>query len=146
LLRAIGELYIDEIQMPTSLYFSQAVKRRRIESAYCKFIFQMFQSYVAIVSCGCCKSRSRCCNSCTCMLQAFVLFICFFRRMLQVCLSRCCIRFTQMLQMFYPDVAYVLQCFSSVFCALFQVFQKHVSSVSLSLDVCCKCCILTFEK
>jgi len=32
-----------------------------------------------------------------------------------------------MLQVFYPDIDYVLQWFSSVF---LQVFQKHVSSVS----------------
>jgi hypothetical protein len=30
---------------------------------------------------------------------------------------------------FYLDVAYVLQCFLSVFQVLLQVFQKHISSV-----------------
>jgi hypothetical protein len=45
-------------------------------------------------------------------------FICFFRRMLQVCLSGCCICFTHMLQVFYLDVVYVynsFKCISGVF-------------------------------
>ena len=45
--------------------------------ACCKCTIQMFQlfyRYVAVVSYGCCKGRTRCCiyfcNGCTCMLQA----------------------------------------------------------------------------
>ena len=73
-LRVTGELYIDELQVLTSLYFSQAAKRCCTKSTCCKCIFQMFQMFqncVAIVSCRCCKSRARCCiccNSCTCIL------------------------------------------------------------------------------
>jgi hypothetical protein len=38
-------------------------------------VFQLFQMYVSIVSCGCCKSRSGCCiccNGCTRVLQASI--------------------------------------------------------------------------
>ena len=51
--------------------------------ACCKRMFQVFQifrRYVSSVSCGCYKSRSRCCvccNSCTCMLQAFIPYVSF---------------------------------------------------------------------
>jgi hypothetical protein len=63
--------------MPTSLHL-QAARRCRAERACCKPIFQLFQmfhSYIASVSYGCCKSRLRCCiycNGCTRMLQASV--------------------------------------------------------------------------
>ena len=53
-------------------------------------------------------------------------FICFFRRMLQACLSGCCICFTHMLQVFYLDVVYVCNYFQ----LFLQVFQMHVSNVS----------------
>ena len=49
-------------------------------------------------------------------------FICVFGRMLQVCLSGCCICFTHMLQLFYLDVAYVCNIFSSVSEACFKCF------------------------
>jgi hypothetical protein len=58
-------------------------------------------AYVAMVVHVCCKFMSQC-------------FICFSRRMLQVCLSRCCICFTHMWQVFCLDVAFVLQWFLSV--------------------------------
>jgi hypothetical protein len=96
-LRAAGKLYTNELQMPTSLHFSQATKRCCAESTCCKctfWMFQMFHRYVAIISYGCCKSRLRCCiccNSCTCMLQAFV----------PVFSDVCC-------KCVYLDVAYVL--------------------------------------
>jgi hypothetical protein len=48
-----------------------------------------------------------------------------------VCLSECCICFTHMLQVFYLDVVYVLQWFSSIFPYVFM----HVSSV-LSVFFC----------
>ena len=52
----------------------------------------------------------------------FQCFICFSRRMLQVCLFGCCLCFTHMLHVFYLNVAYVLQWFQ----VFFQVFQTHV--------------------
>jgi hypothetical protein len=60
-----------------------------------------------------------------CSKLLFSKFHLFFRRTLQVCLFGCCICFTYMLQVFYLDVAYILQWFSSVL-----VFQMHVLSVS----------------
>jgi hypothetical protein len=59
----------------------------------------------------------------------------FLGRMLQVCLPGFCICFTQMLQVFYLDVAYIYNDFSSFLRGFFQVFQKHVSSV-LSIFFC----------
>jgi hypothetical protein len=53
-------------------------------------------AYVAMVVHLCCK----------CL---FLMFFCFFRCMLQVCLSGYCICITHMFQVFYLDVAYVLQ-------------------------------------
>jgi hypothetical protein len=46
-------------------------------------VFQMFHMYVASVSYGCCKSRSGCCiciccNGCTRMLQASIMFPMFY--------------------------------------------------------------------
>ena len=78
-------------------------------------------------------------------------FICFFRRMLQVCLCRYCICFTHMLQVFYLDIAYVCNCFSCVFAcvsgACFECFNYFVRMLQLFyLDVskvdrgCCACC------
>jgi hypothetical protein len=58
----------------TSLHSSKAASKCGTESACCKRmfqVFQMFQRYVASISYGCCKSRSRCCicfNGCTHML------------------------------------------------------------------------------
>jgi hypothetical protein len=91
----------------------------------------MFHKYVASVSYGCCKSRSRfciCCNGCARMLQSFCFqcFIYFFIRMLQVCLSRCYICFTHMLHVFHLDVA----------CTFAMAFSSVFRCVS---DVCCKC-------
>jgi hypothetical protein len=62
-----------------------------------------------------------------CCKRLFLMFHLFFRCMLQVCLSGCCICFTHMLQLFYLDVAYVLQLFSSVF---------HVSYVCFKCFIC----------
>jgi hypothetical protein len=96
----------------------------------------MFQSYVASVSYGHCKSRSRycrCCNDCICMLQFFVVNVSsFFRCMLQVCLSRCCI-------CFHP---YITKCFIwmlRMFCNVFKCFLTVFASVS---DACFKCFIV----
>jgi hypothetical protein len=47
----------------------------RTKNTCCKNMFRVFQMFhmdVTGVSCGCCKSRSGCCNGCTCMLQTFV--------------------------------------------------------------------------
>jgi hypothetical protein len=57
-------------------------------------------------------------------------FICFFRCMLQMCLSRCCICFIHILQVFYLDAAYV--------CNGFQVLQVFFQVFS---DSCFKCFI-----
>jgi hypothetical protein len=75
------------------------------ESTCCKRMFQVFQMLQWFVH-VCCK----------CL---FTMFHMFFGRMLQVCLSRCCMCFIHMLQVFYLDVAYVLQWFSSVFLKVF---------------------------
>jgi hypothetical protein len=63
------------------------------------------------------------------MFQRYVSSV-FSRRMLQLCLSGCCICFTHMLHVFYSDIAYGCNGFSSMFRVCFQVFQKHVSSVT----------------
>jgi hypothetical protein len=83
-----------------------------------------------------------------CYKLLFPMFYLFFHTyMLQVCLSGYCIRFTHMLQVFYLDIAYVLQCFSCVFPGAFaSVFRSMFEVFYLSLDVCCKCCILMFQK
>jgi hypothetical protein len=69
---------------------------------------------------------------CTCILQLSVpsvlsvlLDVCC-----KVCLSGCCICFTHMLQVFYLDVTCVCNDFQTFFKCFFQLFQKHVSSVS----------------
>jgi hypothetical protein len=49
-------------------------------------------------------------------------FICFSRRMLQVCLFGCCICFKYMLHVFYLDVAYVFTMVSCVFEVFLQVY------------------------
>jgi hypothetical protein len=89
---------------------------RRVKNACCKPMFQvfhMYQRYVAIVSYGCCKSRSRCTYvamvvqlCCKLLFLMFHLFFC--RYMLQVCLFECCNVsyiccncFIRMLRMFY---------------------------------------------
>jgi hypothetical protein len=41
----------------------------------CKCIFQVFHMYVAIVTYGCCKSRSGCCIFCKCF-QRYVASVC----------------------------------------------------------------------
>jgi hypothetical protein len=121
---------------------------------------RMLQAYVSVVSNVCCKSF-------VWMLQKYIgilhmlqwlypyvanvrsqCFICFFRRTLQVCLSRCCICFTHMLQVFYLNVAYVLQWFFKCFIHVFfcKCFRRMFHTFHLSSDVCCKCCILMFQK
>jgi hypothetical protein len=82
-------------------------------------IFHVFRMYIAIISCGCCKSRSRCCtccNSCVRMLQRFVFNVSL-------------VFFMYVASMFYLDVAYVshicCKCFIWIlcmFCNGFQVF------------------------
>jgi len=53
--------------------------------------------------------------------------LCFFERMLQVCLRGCCLCFTHTLHVFYLDVAYGCNGFQ-VFSGVFRVFHKHVST------------------
>ena len=61
-------------------------------------------------------------------------FICFYRRMLQVCLFECCICFTHMLQVFYLDVTYIIQWFQvfffRCFCKYFICLQTYIASVA----------------
>jgi hypothetical protein len=104
----------------------------------------MFQRYVANVSYGCCKSRSRCCtycNGCARMLQALILNIS------SVFSDVCCkcvyldvtYIFTHMMQVFYLDAAYVyddFKCFFYVFTSVsdtcfkrFVCFQTYVAIV-----------------
>ena len=66
------------------------------------------------------------------MLQAFVPNVSsvFSGRMLQFCLSGCCICSIHMLHVFYSDVAYGCNGFQVCFRCVFQIFQKHVLSVS----------------
>jgi hypothetical protein len=83
-------------------------------------------AYVAIVVHVCCKLLVPC-------------LICFFRRMLQVCLFGCCICFTHMSQLFYLMLCMFydgFKCFSGVFVnvsdACFKCFiclQMYVASV-----------------
>jgi hypothetical protein len=70
-----------------------------------------------------------CCNSMFRVFQRYVSSV-FSGSMLQLCLSRCCICFTHMLHVFYSDVAYGCNGFQACFRCVFQVFRKHVSSVS----------------
>jgi hypothetical protein len=57
-------------------------------------------------------------------------FICFFRHMLQVCLSGSCICFTHMLQMFLFGCCICVAKFFKCFHVFLQVFQTHVSNIS----------------
>jgi hypothetical protein len=91
-------------------------------------------AYVAMAIYSCCK----------CLFQMFHLFI---RSMLHAFyvdvayVSRiCCIHYTHMLQVFYLDVTYACHGFQ-VFSDVLQVFQTDVASISVVLDVCCKCFI-----
>jgi hypothetical protein len=72
-----------------------------------------------------------------CYKILFSMFHLFFRSMLQVCLFGCCICCTHMLQLFYLDIAYGLQRFSSVFASVLDAcfkcsiyFQTYVTSVA----------------
>jgi hypothetical protein len=78
-------------------YGKRKVKKRMLSLCFI-YMLQMFYKNVVIVVHVCCK-------------LLFPCFICFFRRMLHVCLFGCCICFTHMLQVSYLDVVYVLQCF-----------------------------------
>jgi hypothetical protein len=98
-------------------------------------VFQMFHWYIASVSYGCYKSKSRCCiccNGCTRMLQGSVphvlsIFsdICCKCAYLDVTYVShiCCKCFIWMLCMLYK----IFKCFFQVF---LQVFHMHVSSIS----------------
>jgi hypothetical protein len=90
-------------------------------------------AYVAMVVDVCCK-------------LLLLMFHLFSRHMLQMCLFGCCIYLTRMLQVFYLDVVYVLQWLFMCFWVFLHVFKTHVSNISSSSDVCCKCCMGMFQK
>ena len=90
-------------------------------------------SYVAVVVHVCCK-------------RLFQMFHLFFKRTLQVCLSGCCICFTYMLQVFYLDVAYVFNDFSSVFRCFCKCFRHMFQVFHLSSFIHRNCCIWMFQK
>jgi hypothetical protein len=109
--------------------------------------------HVASVSCGCCKSRSRCCICCngyTCMLQvsipnvSAVSDVWYMRVYLGVAYVShlCCKCFIRMLHMFHIDVAYILQWlhtyFFSCFWRMLQVFQLFRTYVANVSSRCCK--------
>ena len=112
----------------------------RARNTCCKSMFQVFNMFhldVAIISCGCCKSRSGCCICCnryTRMLQAFVHIVSVvFQRMLQVCLSKCCICFIWMLYIFCNSFFKRLGVFisvSDVCCKCFNCFRAYIENVS----------------
>jgi hypothetical protein len=66
------------------------------------------------------------------------MFHLLFRHMLQVCLSRCCICFIHMLRVFFLDVAYVLQWFSSISNACFKRFIYLHTCVASVVSRCFK--------
>ena len=117
---------------PTST--TKTYRPRLFPSLCCKCMFQVFQSYTAIVTYGCCKNRSGCCTCCIfckCfrgMLQAFVQNI---LSVLDIYCSKC---FIWMLHMFHTHVASVL----SGCCICFEhMLQLCVSNVSPLSDVSC---------
>jgi hypothetical protein len=129
---------------------------RCAENTCCKsmfHVFQVFHRYLAIVSYGCCKSRSRCCiygNGCTCMLQRSVFNV--SSMFLNVCckcvLSGCCICFyryvASVLSRYCVCFAMVFKCFLGVF--FFKCFRSTFQVLHLFSYVCCKCCISMFQK
>jgi hypothetical protein len=82
-------------------------------------------------------------------------FICFFRRMLQVCLFRCCIYFTHMLQEYVRnilDVSFLCwnKCFHVASCRYFiwmlYMFYTHVASECPNCFICSDvCCFQVFH-
>jgi hypothetical protein len=116
-------------------------------------VFQMFSRYVASVSYGCCKSRSRCyicCNGYTRMLQASVSNVssvfqtyvaCVFIWMLQVFYLDvvyvsyiCCKYFIWMLHIFVNGFQVFCKCFGCI-CKCFSCFRTYVANISYE---CCK--------
>ena len=102
----------------------------------------MFHLDVASVSCGCCKSRSRCyicCNGCTRMLQASV------SNVSSIFLHVCCkygyvdvaYVFTHMLRVFYLMLrmfAMVFKCFSYVFASVSSAFRRMFEPLHLDVS------------
>ena len=88
-------------------------------------------AFVAMVLHICCKLLSS-------------MFHSFFRRILQVCLSGCCICFHIYVASVLSECCVCFAMVSSVFQVFLQVFQMHISNVSLSLNIYCNCCILMF--
>jgi hypothetical protein len=103
----------------------------------------MFGRYASSVSCGCCKSRSRCCICCndyTCMLQVYVPHV-------SSIFSDVCYKCV------YLEVAHIshICCKCSIwmlhmFATVFHVFQSHVLNVLAIAYVCCNYFIWMFQK
>jgi len=120
-------------------------------------VLQVLQTFVASVSCGCCKSRTRCCICCNgytpMLFQMFQLiqtcskYFSWFRRMLHVfylCVAYvshlCCKCFIRMLHMFSHICCICFAMATHVFfscfrCMLqvFQLFRTYVANVSSRL-------------
>jgi hypothetical protein len=96
---------INSTSRRSSIFPSSKEMLRCAENTCCKsmfHVFQVFHRYIAIVSYGCCKSRSRCCicgNGCTRMLQwsVFNVSSMFSNVCCKCVLSGCCICFIDML-------------------------------------------------
>jgi hypothetical protein len=86
-------------------------------------------AYVAMVVHLCCK----------CLSLIFHLFF-------QIYVASVFVWKLHMLQIFYLDIAYVLQRFSSVLCVFYQCFRCIFQIFHLSSDVCCKYFIWMFQK
>jgi len=95
-------------------------------------------AYIAMIVHICCK----------CLFPMFDLFfsdVCFKCVYLDVLyVSHIC--FTHMLQIFFLDVAYVRNCFSSVFHVFFNMFHMHVSNVSVVFQVFFMCFCMCFRR
>ena len=114
-------------------------------------MFQIFQRYVASVSCKCCKSRSGCCICCTCsksMLQAFVQNISSVPNVCCKCFDLVVAYVSHMLQQYILNVSSVsVLCCSKYFnvasCKCFiwmlHMFHIHVASV-------CSKCFIYFKR
>ena len=113
-LRTTGELYTDELQVPTSLNFSQSAKRCCAESACCKCTFQMFQMFQS-------------------MLQVFHTDIAKVDHGVAFVAMVC----TRMLQASVFNVSSIFQTYvASVFIWMLHMFHTYVASV---LSGCCVC-------
>jgi hypothetical protein len=94
-----------------------------------KCMFQVFQRYIAMVTYGCCKSRSECCTCCK-------FYKCFQMYVASV-LKKCFICFRRMLQqVFYLDVANVSRTYCKCFIWMLHMFHTYVASVLSGCYIC----------